>query len=532
MQYVAPLASLFSYGAGRNGKRRNWDKGGWFNTRGHAKGWFWRGWVPATSANVTLALTGVAGSAGAGSVVPGNSPALIGAASAGAVNGLAGGQPLAGASSTAAVNAPAVAHNQALTGASSTAAVNAPAVAHDQALTGASSTASPGTLSPTITLALTGVAGAGAVGTVAAVTGGGSDVTIALTGVAGTGAAGTAGPQVSIATSGNSSAAATGTLIAARGHGVTGNAVTGGPGSIVASSSPALTGAVASAAVNVPAAAIAVAVGGTSGTGGAGNVVVLGGTVAALTGVTLTGDVGSLGVLITGAIGRRPGGPAYSNAEGFLRAVAGSPTRPTHQEAPRRAAGTASRRGGSAGSSGRRAGVNPAPILVSVVSRKTHGGAGDFDITLDMTALIGGAITVEPRDNSVAHRIVFTFDRAITVAGTPTSVDSLGNAFGTPSAVAVGSTVIVSITGAPDRKRAVISLASVNGNASASINVGFLIGDVNNSRFVNLADLNGISVRNGQSVTTANKQYDINLDGTVTTALDRAMATLNSGTSI
>ena len=48
--------------------------------------------------------------------------------------------------------------------------------------------------------------------------------------------------------------------------------------------------------------------------------------------------------------------------------------------------------------------------LTGVQSRKAHGAAGNFDLTVDRAAAIGGAITVEPRSGNGAHTIVFQFD--------------------------------------------------------------------------------------------------------------------------
>lgn len=180
--------------------------------------------------------------------------------------------------------------------------------------------------------------------------------------------------------------------------------------------------------------------------------------------------------------------------------------------------------------------ITPANLL-SVVSRKTHGAAGDFDVPLDHTIAIGSAVSVEPRVGP-NHKIIFTFDQPITAPGSVSCLDSLGAAFGAAVASAVGNTVVVDIAGAPDAKRAAINLSNVNGATSAAVNAGFLVGDINNSRIVNITDLNSISVNDNQpasaTVVSGQPQFrrDVDLDGVITAASDRIIAAVNSGVAI
>jgi hypothetical protein len=49
--------------------------------------------------------------------------------------------------------------------------------------------------------------------------------------------------------------------------------------------------------------------------------------------------------------------------------------------------------------------------------------------------------------------------------------------------------------------------------ASASVPIGFLIGDANSDRSVNSADATLVRGRSGQAVTAANFTSDVNVDG-------------------
>lgn len=170
------------------------------------------------------------------------------------------------------------------------------------------------------------------------------------------------------------------------------------------------------------------------------------------------------------------------------------------------------------------------PILLATVSRKQHAN-GVFDITLDPNQAITGNITVEPRTNAVAHQIIFIFDRLITNSGTMTCKDSTGAAFGTATKWIDGNSVVVNIAGAPDLKRARITLAGVNGSVAAAINVGFLIGDQNDSRTITGTDTGIVNGRQGQTTTAVNFKSNINLGGIINAA-DLTSVQNNSGLSI
>jgi hypothetical protein len=152
--------------------------------------------------------------------------------------------------------------------------------------------------------------------------------------------------------------------------------------------------------------------------------------------------------------------------------------------------------------------------LVGVQSRKTHGAAGTFDVTIDTAIVIGGLVTVEPRAIGAGHSIVFQFNAPVTDAGTPAAVDTSAATIGSVSTSINGNEVTVTLTGMPDNRRATVSLSGVNGlvnNFAASI--GFLVGDVNNSRSVNASDISGVKARSGQTTAAGNFRFDLNSSG-------------------
>jgi hypothetical protein len=162
--------------------------------------------------------------------------------------------------------------------------------------------------------------------------------------------------------------------------------------------------------------------------------------------------------------------------------------------------------------------------LNAVQSRKTHGAAGTFDLAIDTTPLIGGAITVEPRVIGAGHQIVFQFNQAVTSIGSATAIDINSNALGSVSAIINplnNTEVIVTLTGVADVNRAMVSLNSVvgaqAGTLNAAVSLGFLVGDVNNSRSVNSSDINALKNRAGQALDTTNFRFDLNASGGINT---------------
>ena len=157
----------------------------------------------------------------------------------------------------------------------------------------------------------------------------------------------------------------------------------------------------------------------------------------------------------------------------------------------------------------------PPLALLGVQSRKTH-GAVFFDLPIDVAPLIGGLITVEPRTIGAGHTIVFQFDRPISTPGIASAIDTNSASIGNASVMMSGSDVMVTLANVPDNKRVTVSLGNVNAagvNASASL--GFLVGDVNNSRAVNSSDISGVKARSGQSTDSSNFKFDLNVSGSI-----------------
>ena len=157
----------------------------------------------------------------------------------------------------------------------------------------------------------------------------------------------------------------------------------------------------------------------------------------------------------------------------------------------------------------------PPVSLLAVQSRITHGAAGTFDLPIDRTQPITGAVTVEPRTINAAHQIVFQFDGPIVVAGNAMAVNGSGFAIGAIATSPSANEVTVTVTNISNSSRATISLSGVNNAVSATASAGFLIGDVNNSRSVNSSDISSVKARSGQTTDLTNFKFDLNASGAI-----------------
>ena len=177
--------------------------------------------------------------------------------------------------------------------------------------------------------------------------------------------------------------------------------------------------------------------------------------------------------------------------------------------------------------------VVPPVSLLAVQSRKIHGAAGTFNLPLDNMQPIAGAVTVEPRAIGAGHVIVFQFDGPVTASGSASTVDSNNISIVTTNAVgAVTTEVLVTLTGVADNSRAKISLNGVNGGATVWLaTIGFLVGDVNNTRSVNSSDISAVKARSGQAATATNFVYDVNATGAINSS-DISAVKARSGLSL
>jgi predicted extracellular nuclease len=162
-------------------------------------------------------------------------------------------------------------------------------------------------------------------------------------------------------------------------------------------------------------------------------------------------------------------------------------------------------------------GAIPPALLQGAVSRKTHGGAGTFDLALNALATNP---TTDPRSGGASgnHSIVFIFDKAVT-GGTASVIAGVGTA-GTPTFS--GNEMVVPLSGVTNQQYVTVSVSDVAGadgsvGGTGSVRIGFLVGDANGNRVVTVSDLAQVNAQIAQVVTASNYLKDVNASGALTT---------------
>ena len=169
-----------------------------------------------------------------------------------------------------------------------------------------------------------------------------------------------------------------------------------------------------------------------------------------------------------------------------------------------------------------------APVATSAFSRKTHGGAGTFDITLPPTGNPG----IEDRTGVTAgaHQIIVTFANNVTVSGATVS-SGTGNV---NSFSVSGVQVTVNLTGVADIQRLTVTLNNVNDGTTAgdvAVPMAFLLGDTNGSGTVSASDVSQTKAQSGNTAGAGNFRTDVNSSGSIS-ASDVALVKSKSGNSL
>jgi hypothetical protein len=169
-----------------------------------------------------------------------------------------------------------------------------------------------------------------------------------------------------------------------------------------------------------------------------------------------------------------------------------------------------------------------APIPTSVVSRKTHGAAGTFDLDLPLTGTPG----IECRSGLTPgdHQIIATFANPITLTGA-----SISSGTGSVSSYTTdGATVTINLTGIANAQNITIILASVSDGSNSgdvSIPMSILLGDVNGNGVVSNTDVAALKSQVAAPVTSSNFRNDVNANGVISNS-DVSTSKAQVGTSL
>jgi hypothetical protein len=162
--------------------------------------------------------------------------------------------------------------------------------------------------------------------------------------------------------------------------------------------------------------------------------------------------------------------------------------------------------------------VSVPPVPTSVVSRKTHGSAGDFDIDLPLAGNPGIECRTGGANND--YQIVVTFANAVTfnsaavTSGTGTVASTSGS--GT-------TTITVNLTSVSNAQTITLTLSSVNDGTTS--------GEVNANAAVSNTDVAAVKADVSSPVTASNFRNDVTANGIISNT-DVSATKAQVGTSL
>jgi hypothetical protein len=180
-------------------------------------------------------------------------------------------------------------------------------------------------------------------------------------------------------------------------------------------------------------------------------------------------------------------------------------------------------------------------LPTSAASRKPHGAAGTFNISLPLTGVLGVECRSGGTNND--YQVVITF--ASTVSFTSAAIN---DGVGSVSSVTGGgtNTVTMNLTGVTNAQRLTLALfGATSGMNDGDIGVptgaqitgdvgvpmGVLIGDGNGNGSVNASDVSQTKGRIGQTVDATNFRSDVNANGGIN-AGDVGLVKSRGGTAL
>ena len=155
-------------------------------------------------------------------------------------------------------------------------------------------------------------------------------------------------------------------------------------------------------------------------------------------------------------------------------------------------------------------------LPLQAASRKSHGGAGTFDINMPMVGTKG----IEPRTGGASgdHQILFTFANNVSLSGASVTPGASGAAGLAGPPIVNGKRITLNLTGVTNRQILTVNLTGVSDGLVSSdlaIPIGILAGDTNADRLVNSRDINRTKTASGRVASRTNFTTDVNLDGQI-----------------
>jgi hypothetical protein len=184
--------------------------------------------------------------------------------------------------------------------------------------------------------------------------------------------------------------------------------------------------------------------------------------------------------------------------------------------------------------------IHTDPPPPAVVSRMTHGSAGDFDIVLPQPPATRG---VECRSSALLgagnYTLVFTFPNNLTsVASAAVTGHDPASGIGTVSTRGIGpnpNQYTVNLTSVSTGQYITVTLNNVldvaGNTGNQTVQMGVLIGDVNSNGVVSNTDVASVKGQVAALVTPLNFRNDVNANGVISNT-DVSLTKTQAGTSL
>ena len=155
-------------------------------------------------------------------------------------------------------------------------------------------------------------------------------------------------------------------------------------------------------------------------------------------------------------------------------------------------------------------------LPLQATSRKTHAGAGTFDINMPIVGTKG----IESRSGGTSgnHQIMLTFANNVSMAGANVSPGQNGSAGLAGPPIVNGKRITLNLAGVTNQQVLTLHFIGVSDGLVSSdfaIPIGILAGDTNVDQHVNIKDVNRTKAAAGRVVNSTNFRSDVNVDGQI-----------------
>ena len=173
------------------------------------------------------------------------------------------------------------------------------------------------------------------------------------------------------------------------------------------------------------------------------------------------------------------------------------------------------------------------PVPLRVVSRKTHGSVGDFDVDLRPPA---PGIECRSGGSNGDYTIIFTFPNPLGSVGGASVTGGTGSVARSRIDSNDAHNFIVNLTRVTNAQAVTVNLTNVAdsvGNVSSAVSASMkvLIGDTTANGAVNSSDIAQTQSQSGKPVTSSNFREDVTANGAINSS-DIALVQSKSGTGI